>query len=100
MKLWVLAGLFTVVTIPMAAAAEGTVGCDLDDTRQQMRVVSDTEPGSAPAAVQTAQTVARPNVEQRHDEATPEERTAQAQQRRRSGKRVPDAELIGPRGAL
>lgn len=85
MKAWVLAGVMSVVTIPFASAAETTGECQLDETRRSA------QPQSAPAAP----SVARPTVAERAAEPT----RAHAP-RRRSGKHIPDAELIGVRGAL
>ncbi len=98
MKVWVLAGLFTVVTAPFAAAAESDAACQLDESRRAVTQRLDGAPPPAP------QTTARPTVAPR-DIATAEQTAAdqsarQAAERRRSGKRIPDAELIGPRGAL
>jgi hypothetical protein len=92
MKVWVLAGLFTVATAPMAFAAEDTTECQLDDARRasQQQVV---EP-------QGVATIARPTVAERVVvDPTPTPARAPAE-RRRNGKRIPDAQLIGPRGAL
>jgi hypothetical protein len=92
MRVLVLAGLFTAVTAPMAMASENTIDCQMDDTRRasaEQRL--DTAPPPAPAT-----TVARPTVAQ----AQPAETPRPATERRRNGKRVPDAELIAPRGVL
>jgi hypothetical protein len=92
MKMWVLAALITVVTIPVASALESTTDCQVDDSRRETRTEQRerTDPPVSPAA-----NVARTTVATRDPNSRPEQ-----QQRRRSGKRVPDAELIGPRGAL
>jgi hypothetical protein len=89
MKVWVLAGLFTVATAPFAAAAENVAECQLDETRRT--AAERVEPPPASPA-----TVARATVAQRAPETT----QRQPVERRRNGKRIPDAELIGPRGAL
>jgi hypothetical protein len=101
MKMWVLAGFFTAVTIPLAAASEDATECQVDNARQpaQVRIDSGGSGGSAPPA--RARTTSAPRetpaqVAQR--EADEAERAAA--ERRRNGKRIPDAELIGPRGAL
>lgn len=91
MKMWVLAGLFSVATVPAAFAVESTTECQVDDTRRVVEQRIEAPP--APAAP----TIARPTVAQR--DATLAE-TPRLETRRRSGKRIPDAELIGPRGAL
>jgi len=90
MKVWILAGIFSAATVPFAAAAENTVECQLDDARRIVEQRSETPP--------PAPTPGQPAVAQRGDgdEATPRP----SADRRRSGKRIPDAELIGPRGAL
>jgi hypothetical protein len=87
MKVWVLAGLFTVAMAPAAFAGEDSTECLLDETR---RVAEQR------AAAQPAPTVARPTVAERTDV----EPVRPPADRRRSGKRIPDAQLIGPRGAL
>jgi hypothetical protein len=89
MKVWILAGLFTVATAPIAAAAEDFSECQLDESRRPAAERVDAQ-AAAPAAT------ARATVAQRAPETT----QRQPVERRRSGKRIPDAELIGPRGAL
>lgn len=95
MKVWVLAGLFTVAMAPMAFAAEDPTECQLDDTRR----------ATQPQAEQVATpTIGRATVAEREAAvvipvAPQPTRTAPAE-RRRNGKRIPDAQLIGPRGAL
>jgi len=94
----VLAGLFTVVTAPFAMAAETTAECQLDPDRRSVAQRLD-----APAAP-AAPNVGRPATTQREVTPPPAAAADQVRQaandRRRSGKRIPDAELIGPRGAL
>lgn len=92
MKVWVLAGLFTVVTAPFAAAAEDVTACQLDESRRATQERADA-PAAPPAAV------ARPTVVER-DVAVQAPRATAPVERRRNGKRIPDAQLIGPRGAL
>ncbi len=99
MKTLVLAGLITAITAPFAAAAESTTECQLDQSRRsvEQRIEAPVQP-AAPTAT------ARPTVAPR--EAAPPQVTADqpvrqaSNDRRRGGKRIPDAELIGPRGAL
>lgn len=93
MKMWVLAALITVATVPVASAFESTTDCQVDDSRRETRVEQRerSDPPASPAAT-TARTTA---LATRDTNSRPEQ-----QQRRRNGKRVPDAELIGPRGAL
>jgi hypothetical protein len=91
MKIWVLAGLFTVATAPMAYAAGDTTECQLDDARRASQ---------QHVEAQGAATIARPTVAERVvvDPAPAPARVVA--ERRRNGKRIPDAQLIGPRGAL
>jgi len=95
MKTWVLAALITVVTIPVASALESTTDCQVDDSRRETRVEQRerTDPPASPTASPT--TARTTTLATRDTNSHPEQ-----QQRRRNGKRVPDAELIGPRGAL
>lgn len=102
MKVLVLASVFTAAMVPFAAAAETDAPCQTEEDRRvpQVRINTDVPGGSAPPAPTARQTTApRPTdaqVAQREADAA-----ARAfAERRRSGKRIPDAELIGPRGAL
>lgn len=92
MKVWILAGLFTAALTPLAFASETTAECQLDDARR------DAPPPRAEAPPTPAPSTARPTVARREtaEQAAPRVEAP----RRRSGKRIPDAELIGPRGAL
>jgi hypothetical protein len=92
MKMWVLASLITIATIPVASALESTTDVQVDEGRRETRVESRDrmDPPASPAA-----STARTTVAAREPTTRPDQ-----QQRRRNGKRVPDAELIGPRGAL
>jgi hypothetical protein len=89
MRVWVIAGLFTIASAPFAAAAEDISECQLDESRRASHTRADTPPD--------APQVARPTVAQRD---VAEEPVRQPADRRRNGKRIPDAQLIGPRGAL
>lgn len=89
MKVWLLAGLFTIAAAPAAFASEGAIECQTDETRRE--TAARVEAPAAPAALAQPVIVARDC-----DEPPPR----QAAERRRNGKRIPDAELIGPRGAL
>lgn len=91
MRVLLLAGLITAATVPFAVASENPIECQLDDTR---RAAAEERMDSAPVA---APTVARPTVATREAAAAPR---PVAPDRRRNGKRVPDAELISPRGVL
>ncbi len=99
MKLWVLAGMFTAATVPFAAAAESSAECQVDEARRtaQVRIDNGGPGGSAPGArVTSAPRDSGEQVAQREAEAAPRPSV----DRRRNGKPIPDAELIGPRGAL
>lgn len=91
MRLLVLVGLFTAAMAPFAAAAENTAECEVDDTRRNAQQRVEEQP-----AAETTRT-ARPTAMR---EATAQQ--ARNEPRRRSGsrKRIPDAVLIGGRGAL
>jgi len=92
MKLWALVGLFSIVAVPMAHASETFDECQLDDSRrsasERPAVAPPSQSGSAPQA-----------LAMQRETASPTAARAEAA-RRRDGKRIPDAELIGPRGAL
>ncbi len=90
MKAWMLAGLFTLATVSMASAAESTEACQVDDVRRAAQ-----ERAETPSVPPSVAAIARPTVAQR-DVTEP----ARAEPRRRTGKRIPDAELIGPRSTL
>lgn len=90
MKILVLAGALVAVAIPTAAAADVTTPCQSEDARGAL-------------APDRAETTIAPAAPQAARQATAQRETSEARAepaRRRSGKRVPDAELIGPRGAL
>jgi hypothetical protein len=89
MKVSVLAILITAVTAPVAMAAETGLDCQIDDSRRAVE-----EQRAAPPPTPNT---ARPTVAQRD---ISEAQRAAPVDRRRNGKRIPDAELIGPRGAL
>lgn len=104
MKLWVLAGLFTLAAMPMAQASEAAIECGLE-TPQLLREVTI-------AAVETQAPVSRKGARPTREEAanaTPREpanvtqrQAPQGDQRRRGGslRRIPDALLIDGRGVL
>jgi|CXWL01.1.fsa_nt_gi hypothetical protein len=88
MRVLLLAGFFSAIAAPGAFAVESTKACELDDTRRAAAEASAPPPEAgvrraeaAPRAVAAAPAVAAPA-------------------RRRGGKRIPDSELMGPRGAL
>jgi hypothetical protein len=86
MKALVFAGLFTAALAPFAVA-EASVDCPSEAAR---RTVVNTRPD-----VQ-AQAPARPVLA----DCEQQQRSARTEQRRRSGKPIPDAELIAPRVVL
>lgn len=90
MKTWMLAGLLTVAMAPLGYAAENTEACQVDEMRRATQ-----ERAEAPPAQPNVAAVARATVAQR--DVTEAQR---AEPRRRTGKRIPDAELIGPRSTL
>lgn len=95
----VVAGLFTVVTAPFAMAAETTTECQLDPDRRS--VAQRLDAPAAPAAPNVGRPAATTQREVTPPPASAADQVRQAaNDRRRSGKRIPDAELIGPRGAL
>lgn len=87
MKVPVLTVLITAATCTFASAAETSLDCQVDDTR---RTAAEQRTEERQGTASTA----RPTVAQREAAERP------APERRRNGKRIPDAELIGPRGAL
>lgn len=95
MRVLLLAGLITAVTAPIAMAGESEIECQGETRRApaEQRLVD--PPPPAPGAA--AATQARPTVAQRE---APDTQRPATNERRRNGKRIPDAELIGPRGAL
>jgi hypothetical protein len=106
MMLWVLAGMFTAATAPFAAAAESSAECQLDQTRRPIMARSDEDAtgGGSDTATARPTVAAREGVAVAPPELAQREVTADAQrrvaERRRNGKPIPDAELIGPRRAL
>jgi hypothetical protein len=91
MKAWIFAGAASIVFLPAAAYAERTehaADCQVGNARHQACIDSSIQP--------PAPQVQQPAV-QRAEAQAPHPVT---QQRRRNGKHIPDAELIGPRGAL
>lgn len=110
MKLWIYAGLISVAMASTAHAAETTIACEVDDTQRtaQQRVdtsavfpVQPTENrarggGASANAITTIAPLATPRRE-----AAPVVSSRNEPQRRRNvTRRIPDADLIGGRGAL
>jgi hypothetical protein len=97
MKAWILAGVITVVTAPAAFAGEDLTECQLDEQRREA-----TQRTEDVDAIDTAEVanVARPTVAQREVVVPAPAPRPGGTDRRRNGKPIPDAQLIGPRGAL
>lgn len=94
MKFWILVGLFSAVAIPMANASERPLKADVLEMR---RADERAEPPVSP----TPQRVVGPV--QRDGGSTATTTTTRPNEPRRRGgsrKRVPDAVLMAPRGAL
>ena len=94
MKAWVFALGFSAAFLPTIASAGATSeprDCQTGNARRGECIASSTQPAAPPATATTHQVTRMPPPPQiAHNDA----------QRRRSGKHIPDAELIGPRGAL
>ena len=97
MKLWILAGVMTIAPMSCAAAAEvgDDAACQADTTRQDVHADAPQTPATQAPLTPTSRTVA--TVQRDGASAPPVHADAS---RRRSGKPVPDSELIAPRGAL
>jgi hypothetical protein len=87
MKVMVWAGLLALAGLAFAAEAKASVACDANPSPQ-----TEHERVAAPAPPPR---LARPVLARRQEA----ERDARAT-RRRGGRHIPDAELIGPRGSL
>lgn len=109
MKLWVLVGLITTAAIPAAYASDTGATCDADDTRAVLTLTAAETPAQVgrPAAQISRETAdsagaasapAAPGA----PNTAPQAAASDQSTRRRGGsrKRIPDAMLIGPRGAL
>jgi hypothetical protein len=102
MKLWAMAGLFTAAAVPFAGVAEASAECQVDDSRRVPHVrIDDGGPGGSAPTIATP-TAAPRDPAVRTVQRDPNDAAARVTpaERRRSGKHVPDAELIAPRGAL
>ncbi|MBK6705207.1 MAG: hypothetical protein IPL62_15445 [Caulobacteraceae bacterium] len=91
MRVLLLAGLITAATVPFAAASESDSDPITDISRASAEQRLD-QPPPSPAVVVGRQTIA-PREAAETPRPVPVER-------RRSGKPIPDAQLIQPRGAL
>lgn len=100
MRILVLAGVFTAAAIPLASVAEAAVDCQVEDARPvaQVRIDGGGAGGSAPA--RSARQTSAPREAAAEQTVQRDAEARAAAERRRNGKRIPDAELIGPRGAL
>lgn len=97
MRVWILAGLFSVVAIPWASASQTPTECGLD-TRQIVRQ----EPPASAEAPRRTRKAARVLREEAAN-ASAAQRAAPRLEQSRPGaslRRVPDAMLIDGRGAL
>lgn len=92
MRVLLLAGLLTVVGAPFAAASETEIECQASDARRAPAEQRLDQPPASPAA-----TIGRPTATQREAAEAPRPVAAG---RRRSGKPIPDSQLIQPRGTL
>jgi len=93
MKVWVFALGFSAALLPSIANAGATPDardCQTGNARRGECITSSTQP-VAPQVSTTPRQVTR---------MAPPQSARNDAQRRRSGKHIPDAELIGPRGAL
>lgn len=99
MKLWIFAGLFTIMSAPVAAAAESTIACDVDDTQRSVQQRVDASP-AAPNVTDASKQRGAGVVAPRGETASPTIARTEPQRRRSVTRRIPDAELIGGRGAL
>jgi hypothetical protein len=86
----IVAGAFSALTCGVASASEGDIECQAEDARAQARERSASVAAPPP-------TMVRPPESARVLAAAP---TPSIAPRRRNGKTIPDAELIGPRGTL
>jgi len=102
MKLFILAGLFTAAAIPFAGAAEAAADCQVEDTRRatHVRIDGGGPGGSAPSQAAPQATAPRDAASEQAAAREAAQAARATAERRRNGKRIPDAELIGPRGAL
>lgn len=108
MKPWLLAGLFTLATIPLAHASEAAVECGLE-TPQLLREVTALSVEASVAAPSTRKAAAddqsreqAANAGAAATESAAPRPTPRNERRRRGGSltRVPDAMLIDGRGVL
>jgi hypothetical protein len=90
MKMLIVAGVFSALTCGVAAGAEADSECQIDETRRQERGERVATAPTPPRATTRSSEASRAFADATHP-STP---------RRRSGKTIPDAELIGRRSTL
>lgn len=85
-------GVLAIIAWPSVASADEVSPCQAEEPRAAISSTERVEPTAvaAPSVVTLRQAGTQRETAEARTDAT----------RRRSGKRVPDAELIGPRGAL
>ncbi|MDZ4693190.1 hypothetical protein [Terricaulis sp.] len=97
MNVLFLATALVACTAPFAVANAQT---DIE-RRTQVRIESDSPSGgSSPTATRQTPATPAPAASQTTAQREAADAARLIAERRRSGKRIPDAELIGPRGAL
>jgi hypothetical protein len=94
MNVLFLATALVAIGAPCIANAQTEI-----DRRGQVRIESDS-PGGGSSATTPRQTPATPTPPASATERESDSAARTVAERRRGGKRIPDAELIGPRGAL
>lgn len=111
MKLWIYAGLISAAMASNAYAAETTIACEVDDTQRTAQQRVDTsaifpvQPEENRAqrgggASANATTTIAPLTTPRREAAPAVSSRSEPQRRRNVTRRIPDADLIGGRGAL
>jgi hypothetical protein len=93
MKAWVFALGFVGALFPAIASAGATPDsrdCQTGNARRGECITSSSQPAAPQVTTTTRETTHAPPPQSARNDAA----------RRRSGKHIPDAELIGPRGAL
>ncbi len=110
MKLWIYAGLISVAMASTAHAAETTIACEVDDTQRTANQRVDTSAvfpvqeearaSRGGSASSSATTTIAPLATPRRETAPVVSSRNEPQRRRNVTRRIPDADLIGGRGAL
>jgi hypothetical protein len=101
MKLWALAGLFTIAFVPWAHASEAAIECGLQ-TPQLLREATIVGVDAPAQVTRKAARPAREEASANPSGAAASRPSQQNEQRRRGGslRRIPDAMLIDGRGVL